>query len=688
MNTTKWMILVASIAVLLDIYFIWAWRRYRALNQGKQSFPEHPFLKACVPKPFMNLILRWKKFISPSTRENIDHRVWWKPVLEIFILLIWAMWIGRDYLNLNSHIVPAGREFGSVVQANHLWTRFETCGWCALWDGSERGGFPAFVDPYASALNPIVIITTLIFGVVNGVKVALIIALWIAGIAQWWLGDALKLKTIPRMWGAMMVMVAGHLAGRMELGVFSMVLSTAIGSLTFASAILLTKTGEKRYVVWFAVILALFATAGQGYMQIGWLLTLPVYLILIFNPQGKAKAIWKKFSIALGLGALLAAPFLVPFLHFFPNLIKDFDPAFKSGQPLGYYLLNLLIDDHHFYLTTELGKLPYPYLYTMYIGWIPLLLALLTVRFHSKEDSPWLWFMATTAGLALFIGSTMPLRWLHPLIPGLGALRYAPVIGGLAITPLIALAAYALDKLLVLNYPELKLFATKTLQRPVFIFSLKWLWLVPLLLALRSGYNFSQEWLYTRPIDHEVYRLLENLKTPSLAWVEPPFGEHFYIEPAVSMGLKLSPGIMPWRWRERDFPNPSLEAKRDEPPPGDIKHIATINGVAIYAHADTPYAAVVQGEEQSICQSSGLGGRLNVVCDSPYSSGTLTLRENTWSGWFAWVDGEPTQLIGEKWLETTALPGKRTYRFEYRPWDVPLGIFFMLLGLTFSIGYL
>ncbi|HEY62256.1 MAG TPA: hypothetical protein G4N95_06345, partial [Anaerolineae bacterium] len=104
-------------------------------NQGGQSFPEHPFLEACVPKPFLNLILRWKKFISPSTRENIDQRVWWKPVLEIFILLIWAMWIGRDYLNLNSHVIPAGREFGSVVQANHLWTRFETCGWFAWVDG-------------------------------------------------------------------------------------------------------------------------------------------------------------------------------------------------------------------------------------------------------------------------------------------------------------------------------------------------------------------------------------------------------------------------------------------------------------------------------------------------------------------------------------------------------------------------
>ena len=138
-----------------------------------------------------------------------------------------------------------------------------------------------------------------------------------------------------------------------------------------------------------------------------------------------------------------------------------------------------------------------------------------------------------------------------------------------------------------------------------------------------------------------------------------------------------------------DFPKPFLEATRGDPPSGDTTRLTTINGVSIYKNADaTPYAFVAQGNKQNPCQAFGLGGYLSVICDSPYPSGTLTVLENTWSGWFAKVDGKPTQLIGDKWLETTALPGKHTYRFEYRPKDVPLGIFLMVLGLTFSIRYL
>lgn len=678
MDPTKTYLLSLVIAVLLDLYWVWGWRRLRIIRCREEA-PRAVFVHAFTPDWLQSLFGR----LPESVRQALHPRGWWRETLEIILLLAWALWVGRDYLDLNPHVVPAGREFGSAIQAHHLWTRVKTCGWCALWDGSERGGFPAFADPLASALHPLVMVTTLLYGVVNGAKISLILTLWFAGIAQWWLGNALGLRRLPRMWGALMVMVAGHLSGRMELGIFSMVLSTAMAAFTLAPAIRLAQTGARKYVIAFAVTLALLIVAGQGYIQAGWIFVSPALFVLMLSPDGRRNRIWRKYLLAAGFALLLAAPFLVPFGHFFPNFVKDGDPSFRAAQPLPYYLLNLLIDDHHFYTTTELGKLPYPHLYTLFIGWIPFLLALLSLLFWRKKEAPWLGYLWAVALLALFVGSVLPLRWLQPLIPQLSALRFAPVIGGLAIAPLIALASYSLDKLLALPYPKLVLFSARPLHLSVLSLSLIWLWVFPLFWSLRSGYDFARQWLYTGTIGSGVYQLLEAMKTPSLTWIQPPFGEHFFIEPAVGMGLKLSPGIMTWRWKGRDFPEPALEATRGGPPTEGALYLTTVNGVKVYARPAQPYAAVYDliSQEYIACSAHGLGGVLEVICDTPFNGGTLVVQENAWVGWRVWLDGEPAPLTGTGWLETPARAGIHRYRFVYLPWDVPLGLFLMLIGI-------
>ena len=98
----------------------------------------------------LDLTFRNKKFVRG-----------FQIAIELSLILLWSVFVGREYLDLDPHVVPAGREFGSSIQAHHLWTRVQECGWCALWDGSERGGFPAFVDPLGSSLHPAVMIATL-----------------------------------------------------------------------------------------------------------------------------------------------------------------------------------------------------------------------------------------------------------------------------------------------------------------------------------------------------------------------------------------------------------------------------------------------------------------------------------------------------------------------------------------------
>jgi len=43
------------------------------------------------------------------------HREKLLLVFEILVIAAWAVWIGRDYLDFNPQVVPAGREFISSI---------------------------------------------------------------------------------------------------------------------------------------------------------------------------------------------------------------------------------------------------------------------------------------------------------------------------------------------------------------------------------------------------------------------------------------------------------------------------------------------------------------------------------------------------------------------------------------------
>ena len=58
-----------------------------------------------------------------------------------------------------------------------------------------------------------------------------------------------------------------------------------------------------------------------------------------------------------------------------------------------------------------------------------------------------------------------------------------------------------------------------------------------LLLALGDARTFSSRWVATSRRESGVYELLAALRTPDLQWVNTPFGEQFWIEPALRQGL-------------------------------------------------------------------------------------------------------------------------------------------------------
>ncbi len=680
MTDLQWFLLLLALAVVLDIWFVWGRHRYRRLQQEQNDLEEDSrvskwrlFMKSGLP----DRVMVW----LAQLHENQKLKRKLGLVLEVLLIGAWALWVGREYLDFDPSVVPTGREFGSAIQTHHVWTWFKECGWCALWNGSERGGYPAFVDVHGSMLHPIVIGTTLLWGVVNGTKVALVISFWFAGLAQWWMARELRLGRLPRLWSAGMAVVGGHLTGRMALGSFDAVLSVAMASLVLASVLSVARRGGRSSTVLLGVLTASVILSGHGYFQVGLLGLLPAFVFLLIDKKLGLRPVWKNYVLALVLALFLAAPLLVPFVHFSTNFIKHTDPDFEAAQSLAYMPLNLVIDDWHYYHSEALGKLPFPHLYNFYIGWVPVILAIVGLCMSRRKDRRIIWFMLAGALMMFMVGSAVVLKWVANLIPAVAGVRHSAQIAGLAVPLILGLSAYGLDRLMKFDWPEFSLAFSKAEVSFKLRFHLQWLLLIPLFFSLRSGYDFAKFWVSTVELREESELLIDELKTDSLQWVAPPFGEHAYVEPAIRKGLKLSPGIMTWRWKDREFPVPVLRADRKGPPSDLAEFVTEVDGVPIYARDDQPYAAVIKNDRRHLCKAFGTGGSLNVYCDTPFA-GSLIVKENTWTGWKAWRDGERVALKGDQWLQVDALVGKHTYQFRYRPWDVPLGLALSFLGMV------
>lgn len=684
-------LILALFITLLDILFTVANQRYQkaAMNELALKSLDVPSerrkrIGSFIPFPSLEETKDVIRNHAPFRRRGLAY-------IELTLLGIWAVLLGAEYLNFNLGAIPAGHEFGSAIQSNHFWLQLEKCGMCALWNGSSRGGYPALAEVYGSFFHPIVAVTTILLGVVNGAKITFIISLWLAGVAQWWISHELKLSWLPRMWSAFIAISGGHLSGRMQMGVLGLVLSTAMASLLFAAILHLENRQTNRAAVLLGMIAALTIISGQGYIQAGLLSILPVILIIFFLGKDRIEIIRhsKQYLIVAVIAFMLAAPFLFPLIHFGPNIAKDNDTSFSAAQPLQYLVLNLVINDTEFFRSEILGKLPFPYLFTLYIGWIPVLFAIFGISSAKLKEWRMIAFLTAGAVLSFIIASGIVYKPIATVLPAISGVRQPSIIAGLAIPFILGLSAFGLEFLLGLLWSKNQAFHMNNSKAGIALsFSIHWIVLVPLLvLSVKSTFNFSRIWLILKHRDQVLYSMINALKTDSSQWVNPPFGEHIYVEPAIEMGLKLSPGIIPWNWKDREIPAPKIQELWEGVPPGNIIKTGEVNGASVYEDLDEEYAYISSDESVVKCSAYSSGGLITTTCRTDIS-GILTIKENRWSGWSVWVDGVETDLEpGGNWLSVKALEGEHNYTFKYLPADVLLGslIFFVGIFACFTI---
>jgi hypothetical protein len=621
--------------------------------------------------------------VVPSIRGRIGKL---GDLGELGYLVLWTWIVTAPYLNLDASLVPTGREYLSVITGHHFWLRLRECLGCALWDGSMQGGTPALADPFGSTFHPLIGLPTLLLGVSNGAKIALAGAFLLAGLAQWWLAFELGLGKLARVWSGLMAIGGGYLAVRMDLGAFGWVVSAAAFALVLPALLRCCRDPSHKNVVILGCALASLALAGQGYLQLGLVLMSPAVLLLVVL-TGRRQAL-AGLVLAGVLALMLAAPLLVPFAHFSPNAAKDIDVNMQLGQPLAYVPLNLVIGDARFYLTDALNKQAWPSVYANHVGWLAVLLAFFGLS--SMADRRLAPFLAAWVVLGLSLASAELLPTLVRISPipwvteQLLRIRIYPYLATMAIPALLALAAVGADRLWHSRWPRGRL-VSETGRGGI---TLDTRWVIPLVLALAllETYTFARQWISVSRPAPEINEVLQALRTTSTQWVDTPFGEHFWIEPAIAEDMKLSQGFLRWRWRDRSIPEPALLASRVATLPGH-ELLRSVGSLNLFRPTITrEYAQLTgPGGETSPCPAHSRGGDIDLTCTSS-SGGTLLVQENQWDGWHAYVDGQPTSLKTGQRLSIDLSPGPHQVSFRYRPWDVWVGLALAFIGAAAALA--
>jgi hypothetical protein len=603
----------------------------------------------------------------------------WKPLVEAALVVLWAVWIGRGYLDFSTTLWPRGDEIIFGMESQAPWTLVSKCGLCMLWNGTLNGGAPAFAEAHGATTHPYVIITTLLFGMINGMKIQIILSLATAGLGSWWIVRVLGLRLVPRLWSAAMVVVGGHLMGKMDNGGSGLMLALACASLILAFGVELALTRRRRALVWLAIAMALTWLSGTGYIPIAVMVcVLPPFTLLCFDDQFHLKPVWKDFVLAFGISILLTAIWWAPLLHFWGNFAKDGDPYLAGFPPLEYNPLNLVIRDWKFFQIEILGHTLNLYHYFIYIGWVPVLLAIFSLRPQvSRERTRLMAFFWLSIGLIFLVCSSDFIRAVEPLVPQVTYLRYFYISAGLAVPYVLALAAWGLDALLKLNWPRLGILLSGGRTAGL---SLAWLVVgIPILLALKPGYDMSVMWLGNVPVEIPE-AAIRALTAPSTQWVTPPIVEYPWVPVLIDHGLKVTGIFQPWHWKDREPPMNYLEANRTGEVPQNAQAVVKVADLTVFQRKDGEYAYIRNGEQTLPCQAGAQGGNIDVVCNSPFSS-QLVVKENQWSGWTAYLDGKPVRMVDSAWLSVDVPAGEYRISFRYQPWDVWAGLLISVIGV-------
>ena len=254
-----------------------------------------------------------------------------------------------------------------------------TYGELPLWNPFIRTGVPMIGDAYVSMFNPLVFGPLVVFGPVNGAKLAVMGATAMAGIGQYFLGRVLGHNRVISLAGGSIGLASGSLHVPIATGfAFGATMQHAWIAIVFASFLMVLREGRFRWIAICGASNALMFHSGNLYY---WIAVNLILLILITGVlinvsvgNGHLTVSFKKRAALACLGMcaltfLLMAPHLLPLLELIPYTEKPIDVTRGGSMPFLVTLFGFVVPDRQFWANGLFGASPLGWaIHFSYIG--------------------------------------------------------------------------------------------------------------------------------------------------------------------------------------------------------------------------------------------------------------------------------------------------------------------------------
>ena len=613
----------------------------------------------------------------------------------VFLLAVWyhfvSLFIGTNQVQISNVFV--GGEFMVHIISLQNWSNALTCGLCMMW-GNNAGGMPVFADPYGTFQHPLVMLTTLIFGPLRAANITLAGAIFVMGFSGYLFCYTFKLHRLVRMWITVTMIYGGLIAGRLSIGSIGLPLSLSFAMICFVYMLVWSQNPTRKNALILGILVSMLLMAGQGYMQIAFMMTV-VPISSYFYAKRKSlfssQLIVSQLILIIVIVGALIAPFSLTFLANNASFGKSTDQTFASAPPIGYIVLDYVVDSIDFYTTSLLGRQPYPYLYSNFIGYPVVLGALFAVLLavfrHPSiaKFSSVIYLIAINVVVLFVLASGDMQRWvmsfnIAPVTQFVIGLRNLTLVASFAGGLIVLLAALCGDVVI-------RQLQTSSAMMEIGTWRIKesahWLVVCVMIWHVLTLYAYNKQFYVFGDIDPVTQSAAEFLKTQPIGGINVEL--NYQVFPVVATQRKvITQMFYPW-FISNGPPGGEMYVLKSMPPDDMSKwqELKRFDGTwAIYKSTDInqQYALHTSAlNELTSCEVSGTGGDIDVWCTVP-STGILRIYENNLGSWQAWVDDVPTEVVSvNRFVAVTVATGNHHISFRYRPW-------YTILGLAISWG--
>jgi hypothetical protein len=642
-----------------------------------------------------------------------------QSALELLLISLVVFFFCQSFLNLESVKELPGNEsqvfqaldwvFYHSVTQNHQFP---------IWDPWMHTGQPNVADPMFHSLNPLVGISTLVWGVLNGFKVALFLSILTAALGMRQLGAALGLSRVVRTWMALVFAFAGQPLAHALQGQYLFIFGFAWIPWSIWGLYKLWRTRHLVYIALSALAIALLILSGNSYYAFYLAFALAIFAIVtVITLQRKSPFVrvdWKMLGSYTAVGMLslcLVAIHLLPLLQFSSSMSKGI--GIYGSQTPWQILLDFTSKDT--FRPDAYSALPAREEYYAYIGWVPLALALLApFAFRRGKRRIILFACILLAFVVLWIDLLqMPWRSFYESSQFLLLFRHLlrPLVFGSFV--IVLLAGIGLS-----NFWQWVKAATQEALSKSTAIKLAAKWTLGILvmvmgISVFDLYATHQSFFQTEEACQSESKIMTLL-------VEYDPGEYYtqFFPNNACLKSLLAAGarfLEPWyHWADYRQVTGSLETRvvqamqrytilplNDPTPQATVLTQVHTEAYQVYYHPDSlPMAFSVSNDilEQP---AGGPLGVTEVNAQLPYFDGPnkveitaegqinerLVLLVTHDPGWNLYVDGKPAPVLKiSGYLAADMLAGTHQYKFVYLPRSYQIGLLLSLVGLLVSIS--